>query len=162
MVTLAHARTGGWSFLAVLVAVGGAGCSSLRSHADLMVNPALGATGQPQAMVVVELRDGEDRREYLRAPWTESMVVQDALKGSGATGRFRRMNIVLVRTTAQGAPLRLPVKYDVGKRRVVETNNYAMHAGDWLEVTEDTSTMFDRMIDSALDPLRPIFSGSHG
>lgn len=134
----------------------GAGCSALQPGADLMVDPSVGATRDQQAMVVVELRDGKDHREYLKAPLTDSMLVQDALKGSGATSRFRRMNIVLVRTTAKGTKLRLPVKYDVGKRQVVETNNYAMHAGDWLEVSEDTSTMLDRMIDSALEPLRPV------
>lgn len=160
MVTLAQARTGGWALLVALGAAFGSGCGSLHSGADLMADPALTAAGQQQAMVVVELRDGDDHREHLRAPWTDTMVVQDALKGSGATSRFRRMNIVLVRTTAQGTKLRLPVKYNAAKRQVVETNNYAMHAGDWLEVTEDTSTMFDRMIDSALDPLRPILGGS--
>jgi hypothetical protein len=139
-----------------------AGCSALHSGADLMVDPAADATRGQQAMVVVELRDGDDHREYLKAPLTDSMLVQDALKGSGATSRFRRMNIVLVRTTAKGGKLRLPVKYDAGKRQVVETNNYAMHADDWLEVTEDTSTMFDRMIDSALQPLRPMLGTYRG
>ena len=49
----------------------------------------------------------------------------------------------------------MPVKYDVAKQQVVDINNYAMHAGDWLEVTEDTSTVLDRMLESATQPLRP-------
>lgn len=84
------------------------------------------------------------------------MLVQDALKGSGAIQRFRRMNVVLVRETPNGQTLRLPVQYDVAKRRVVETNNYALHAGDRLEVTRDTRTTLDRMLESALEPLRVV------
>jgi hypothetical protein len=102
------------------------------------------------------LRDGKNGREYLRAPLTDSMLVQDALKGSGAMNRFRRMNIVLVRETPDGKKIRLPVKYDVARHQVVDTNNYAMYAGDWLEVTEDTSNMLDRMLQSAIEPLRPM------
>ena len=64
--------------------------------------------------------------------------------------RFRRMNVVLVREVPGSQKLRLPVEYDASKRRVVEANNYAMHGGDWLEVTEDTRTTFDRMIESAI------------
>ena len=62
-------------------------------------------------MVVVELRGGGDKCEYLRAPLKDSMLVQDALKGSGAIQRFRRMDIVLVRhcsrrrKTAAAGPL---------------------------------------------------------
>ncbi len=109
--------------------------------------------------VVVELRQGKGESEYLRAPLTESMLVQDALKGSGATHRFRRMDIVLVRTSPAGQQLRLPVKFNASTHRVVDENNYAMHGGDWLEVTEDKSTSLDRMIESALQPLRPVMRG---
>ena len=110
----------------------------------------------PRAMVVVELRDGKNGREYLRAPLKENMLVQDALKGSGAVSRFHRMDVVLVREAQNGEKLRLPVKYDVTRQQVVDSNNYAMHAGDWLEVTEDTSTVLDRMLESATQPLRPM------
>jgi hypothetical protein len=132
------------------------GCSTLHSGTDLMLASSSPAADDPQAMVVVELRDGKKEREYLRAPLTDTMLVQDALKGSGAIARFHRMDIMLVRETPEGGKVRLPVKFDTVRRQVVDTNNYAMHAGDWLEVTEDNSTMVDRMIDSALQPLRPM------
>jgi hypothetical protein len=66
------------------------------------------------------------------------------------------MNVVLVRELPNGEKLRLPVKYEVNKKQVVDSNNYAMHAGDWLEVTEDTSTILDRMLETATQPLRPM------
>jgi hypothetical protein len=37
--------------------------------------------------------NSDDEREYLRAPLKDSMLVQDALKGSGAVNRFRRMDL---------------------------------------------------------------------
>ena len=140
--------------LAILFLSGSAGCAVLSGQPDPLLQQQVADPSGAQPMVVVELRDGDSDKEYLRAPWTETMVVQDALKGSGAIHRFRHMHIVLVRETPSGQKLRLPVQYDASKRRVVESNNYAMHPGDWLEVTRDTRTVFDRMIKSALEPLQ--------
>jgi hypothetical protein len=113
-------------------------------------------------MVVVELHDGKDKTEYLRAPIKDSMLVQDALKGSGAIHRFRRMDVVLVRNVAGGGKLRLPVEYNGSTQRVADQHNYALHGGDTLEVTEDTSTAIDRMIEQALEPLRPMMRTHDG
>ncbi len=82
-------------------------------------------------MVVVELHNGNDKREYLRAPLRDSMLVQDALKGSGAIHRFRRMDVVLVRQVPGRPKLRLPVKYNTSTRSVADEHNYALHGGDW-------------------------------
>ena len=154
MVNAMGRRVSWCPLLALLILSGSAGCSVLHGKPDQLLQ----SSTDPAAsrIVVVELRDGEDKPEYLRAPWTETMLVQDALKGSGAIQRFRRMNVVLVRETPNGQTLRLPVQYDVAKRRVVETNNYALHAGDRLEVTRDTRTTLDRMLESALEPLRVV------
>ncbi len=156
MVTPTRMRSGCLSILAILTVAATVGCSTLHLGPDLALDQQMSEPSDPQAMVVVELRHGKNGREYLRAPLTDSMLVQDAIKGSGAITRFRRMDIVLVRETPDGKKIRLPVKYDVVRHQVVDTNNYAMHAGDWLEVTEDTSTMLDRMLESAMEPLRPM------
>lgn len=141
--------------LALLTISTSLGCGALQRQPDeawLADNESTVS----DTMVVVELRDGHDKREYLRAPLNESMLVQDALKGSGAIQRFRRMDIVLVRTVPGGEKLRLPVRYNSHARRVVDENNYALHGGDWLEVSQDTSTTFDRMIENAIEPLKPV------
>ncbi len=156
MATRTEIRHGTLSILAILTVAATTGCTALQGGPDLMLDPRTHEPTDPQAMVVVELRDGGQDSEYLRAPLTDTMLVQDALKGSGATRRFRRMNIVLVRQAPDGTKIRLPVKYDVNRQQVVDTNNYAMHAGDWLEVTKDNSTMLDRMLESAVEPLRPM------
>ena len=156
MATSLRIRSGILSIFAILAVAATTGCSTLQAGPDLTLDPQMSKPTDPQAMVVVELRDGKKKSEYLRAPLTETMLVQDALKGSGAITRFRRMNIVLVREAPDGTKIRLPVKYDMTRQQVVDTNNYAMHAGDWLEVTKDNSTMLDRMVESAMEPLRPM------
>lgn len=140
----------------VLLTVISVGCSSLQSQPTDPVGAGSGTASVTDPMVVVELRAGNDEREYLRAPLKDSMLVQDALKGSGAVHRFRRMDVVLVRQLPDGGKLRLPVEFNSTTRRVADENNYALHGGDWLEVTEDISTTFDRMIEHALEPLRPV------
>ena len=142
--------------LALLLVAVSCGCGSLqqRSAEPLATSTETSAVTDPT--VVVELREGDDKREYLRAPLKQSMLVQDALKGSGAIHRFKRMDVVLVRSLPNGEKLRLPVSFDASTRRVANEGNYALHGGDWLEVTEDTSTTFDRMIEHAMEPFKPI------
>ena len=143
--------------LAMLAVASTVGCSTLRTGLSTpLAQQAAEPADDLRAQVVVELRHGKNGHEYLRAPLKENMLVQDALKGSGAISRFHRMNIVLVRETENGQKMRLPVKYDVPQQQVVDSNNYAMHAGDWLEVTEDTTTILERMMESATGPLRPV------
>jgi len=156
MVIGKNPRTALLRILALLLGGVSLGCGSLqqRPAEPLATSTATSAVTDPT--VVVELRGGGDEREYLRAPLKQPMLVQDALKGSGAINRFRRMDVVLVRSLPNGEKLRLPVAFDGSTRRVANEDNYALHSGDWLEVTEDTSTTFDRMIDHVMEPLRPI------
>jgi hypothetical protein len=139
--------------LAVLTVSASGGCSALHTGLGSSLEQQAAAPVDPKGMVVVELRR-EEKREFLRAPVKENMLVQDALKGSGAISRFHRMNIVLVRQTPDGKTIRLPVKFDVSKRQVAEMNNYAIYGGDTLEVTQDNSTTVDRMFSSWMQPIR--------
>ena len=156
MATLTQFRPPMIALCGLLAVAAATGCSSLQSTPidPLVESSELSTVTDP--MVVVELRDGDNDREYLRAPLQESMLVQDALKGAGAIRRFRRMDVVLVRKTPAGEKLRLPVRYDSSNRRVVNENNYALHGGDWIEVTKDNSTTFDRMVEKAFEPLKPM------
>ena len=140
-------------FAALTVSATG-GCSALHTKLGSSLEQQAAAPVDTNGMVVVELRRGEEKRDFLRAPVKENMLVQDALKGSGAISRFHRMNIVLVRKTSDGQTLRLPVKFDVNKRQVAEMNNYAIYGGDTLEVTQDTSTVVDRLLASGTQPFR--------
>ncbi len=156
MVTTKQLRTAILPIFALLVVQGSVGCSSLQSAPAMPLATDTETTTVDDPLVVVELRGGGEKPDYLRAPLKESMLVQDALKGSGAIRRFKRMDIVLVRRAPGGQKLRLPIRYNANLRRVVDENNYALYGGDWLEVTQDTSSSFDRMVEHALQPLKPV------
>lgn len=162
MVTPKQLRAAVLPIFALLTVASSIGCSSLQSNQatePLATGSETVTVSDP--MIVVELRNG-DNHEYLRAPLKESMLVQDALKGAGAVHRFKRMDVVLVRQSPSGEKLRLPVHFNASTRRVVDENNYALHGGDWLEVSKDTSTTFDRMIEQAMEPFKPVMRSYRG
>lgn len=144
--------------LLVLAVSGTAGCAGLSGNLGAGLDGQVSVPGAAPPEVVVVLRTGDQDQEpeYLKAPLTETMLVQDALKGSGAIGRFRRMKVVLVRQEPGGQVVRLPVRYDTYSRHVAEATNYAMRPGDRLEVTKDSSTVVDRMVSGVFEPLRPL------
>ncbi len=156
MVTIAS-RTASLLTLILVIAASSVGCSNLQtSHSNLdqqtLIPPVDAEESQPQ--VIVELRETDEEPERLKAPLKEGMLVQEALKGSGALGRFRRMDIVVVRPIPHDRPLRMPVNFDWVEREVSPATNYSLFPGDTVEVTEDSRTIIDRMIEMAFDPLK--------
>ncbi len=156
MVTTTRTSTALLLVIGLLTVPASLGCSMLQDAPATSLADIPPTAGAAEQTVVVELRRGKGKSEHLRAPLKESMLVQDALKGSGAIQRFHRMNVVLVRMSPNGQQMRLPVAFNPSARRVVDANNYALHGGDWIEVTEDTSTSIDRILETALEPLRPM------
>ncbi len=146
------------SLAGILILIAAApGCSVLRNeHSTMPVVAPVAEQTPARAHVVVELRTGQQKPEYLRAPLNDTMLVQTALKESGALNRFHSMNVTIVRKLADGHKVRLPVHFNPKKRRVTDATNFALHPDDVIEVVEDTSTLWDRMIDSALEPLGPV------
>ena len=63
------------------------------------------------------------------------------------------MNLVVMRSTG-GEPQKLKSDYDHGKGWVNPLYDYQLHPGDHLIVTEDTSNIFDDMLDSLAQPMR--------
>jgi hypothetical protein len=79
--------------------------------------------------------------------------VQDALERSGATERYRSMDILvyrIVKETGQG--LRMPVEYQSGGKTVMQNQNYALHPNDRIVITNRSLNAIDKFIDS-LNPL---------
>lgn len=133
------------------------GCSTLQTdHTALQAASAQAEKPPVRGYVVVQLRSGQKRAEYLRAPLTDTMLVQTALKESGALSRYHRMNVTLVRKMVDGQRVRMPVHLNSKTRQVTDATNFALHPDDVIEVVEDTTTLVDRMIDSALEPLGPL------
>jgi hypothetical protein len=156
MATIAS-RTAGLLPVLMVLAAASLGCSSLQtSPADLdshaMMPPPEEEDSEPR--IVVELRETEEEPVRLKAPLKEAMVVQEALEGSGALRAFRRMDIVVVRPVPNEMPLRMPVNFDWVERQVSDATNYSLHPGDTVEVTEDSRTLFDRMVETAMEPFK--------
>jgi hypothetical protein len=156
MATIAS-RTASLLPLLLVIAATSVGCSSLQtSPADLgrQASTPPPAEEDSEPRIVVELRETEEEPERLKAPLKDGMVVQEALKGSGALNRFRRMDIEVVRPVPNDRPLRMPVNFDWVQREVSPATNYSLHPGDTVEVTEDSRTIIDRMVESAMEPLK--------
>ncbi len=133
------------------------GCTTLPTSSPVALDQQMADRPDASREVVVVIKPTDEaEREFLKAPVQPNMLIEDALKGSGATRRFRRMDVTLVRRTPGGQLLRLPIKFDIQSRRVASSTNYAVHPGDRLEVVEDTSSIVDRMLESVVEPLRPI------
>lgn len=130
------------------------GCGSLQTGPASPGADEVAAA--PNGELFVELHDADQQVYHLKAPFKDSMFVQDALRESGAMRRYRRMDLTLVRQLPNGQKLRVPVKYDAVKKAVTPATNYSLHPNDTLEVVQDASTTFDRMLESAMAPLRPI------
>lgn len=75
-------------------------------------------------------------------------TVQDALKASGATKKFKHMRIDLARRLENGQVLKMPVNFNPNENRVIDEQNYALHPGDELLVRRESPGMFDAMFKS--------------
>ncbi len=107
------------------------------------------ATSAPTAKV--EIRAAGRSPEFREVPLSAGMCIGDALDETGLTRRFRRMDIHLVRHNQYGMA-KMDSKYEHKMAKVHPRFDYALHAGDHLVVTEDTTTMLHDMLNS-LTPL---------
>lgn len=138
------------SCLAVLAS----GCSTVGpSDAGVLELPgqaaeSLADSRQPAGgLITTEIRRARKQPEIAKMPLRGVIRVQQALDQIGATKRFRRMDIQVMRPVG-GARQKLEVKYDHKSRSVDPVYDYALHPGDHLVVTEDTTTAFDDMLQS--------------
>ncbi len=145
----------------MLAAAVAPGCATLFLSSDSKKDLSQQVDDQPvRGEVIVELKNARGSR-FLKSPLKGTMLVEDALRGSGALREFNRMKVVVVRRLPNGKKLRMPVKMDADMRHVNSATNFALYPDDVVEVTEDPRTMFDRLIDSALSNLGPLAHDYH-
>jgi len=140
-----------------------AGCAMFTSPGNSLLTQGQGNKNQQRShdeqvasnqTVVVELHREGGLAGRLRLPVTSGMVVQDVLEGSGAIDRFDRMTIKVKRfVKGQQAYLPLTAVYDHNRNEVRPESNYAIQPGDFLIVTEDTSSSSQDMLQQLLGPL---------
>ena len=128
------------------------GCSALQldpSSADLVMRQGTEtAAGQQIAAapsVKLEIRAAGKSPEFREIPLREGMCIQDALIETQLTRRFGRMDLELMRRNAQGLA-KMDSRYEHKRNRVNPMYDYALHPGDHLVVTEDTTTVLDDML----------------
>jgi hypothetical protein len=79
----------------------------------------------------------------------EPITVQDVLERSGATRKYRNMDIMIHRVVEEtGRVLKLRVDYVPRKKSVKPELNYAIHDKDRILVQSRTTTAISKVVDS--------------
>ncbi|HMO13414.1 MAG TPA: hypothetical protein PKD64_05985 [Pirellulaceae bacterium] len=137
-------------FAAVSLLVGcllSSGCGLNRQNVgnelSMQMEPAAG-----EFLVRMEFPIGEPKMH--RGEIRGSMTVQDALVQSGATRRYRTMQITILREIpGHSRPVRLDVDYETSRKTVVESQNYAIHPGDRILIRPKDDNMISNLLNKA-------------
>jgi hypothetical protein len=137
-----------------------AGCASLTTQElGTLPQPGTDPSVATQSAVpnngsiTVEIRPEKSGKPELRQlPLQSPMYVQQALEATGVIKRFRGMNVELIRMAGDKRQ-KMDSKYVRAGRRVDPGYDYALHPGDHLIVTEDSTTVLDEMFHALTGPI---------
>jgi hypothetical protein len=139
------------------IASGLVGCSVFQEQISpkltAEVTPAAAPNAPPEAKYVVEIRPEKDKPQAVERPLVGEMHVQMALEQTGASKRFKRMEIELVRPLPSGGWHKMTLEYDRQERRVPPQFDYSLLPGDRIIVKEDTTSILDDFMARTLVPL---------
>ena len=150
------------TLLATFVLLSGlVGCAGFGEKPEPKLNaeitpPLEGAAQTPAVQpdkYSVEIRSASGKAEALPQTLTGHICVQEALEQSGAAKKFKRFDLELYRPLPGGRWHRMALEFDRSNHRVPAENDYAISAGDRLLVIEDTSDVFDDIVQGVLAPL---------
>ncbi len=131
----------------------------LVAQQQTMMQQAVAQTGfvtpqDPNGSYTVELRNAFGARTRLRLPLQQGICVQDALRQSKALESFDHMHVKLKRPTKDPRRfLPLDVEFDAEYRRVDPLNDYALHNGDYIVVTQSSGADIGELMDGAAAPI---------
>ena len=140
------------AIVSVVIALTNSGCAMLMTGDTDAAMTESQAEHVKVGKYTVELRPHDGESERVEVEFRGVAYVQQALEESGALRKFDRMKIELIRT-ANGRPQRMRSAYDHTRDQVPIEWDYAIYPGDRIIVTEDPSTIFDDMLESAFGPL---------
>lgn len=124
------------------------GCNSLLQNLNttsMPTNPNAESAGQ----YYVEMHPAFGQPKIFQGELDGNLTVQQALERSGATKKYRGMNIGLFRFVKEsGRPLKLPVEYKYRNKQVSPDQNYALHPEDRIVVMPKSSSPLDKVMDS--------------
>ncbi len=108
----------------------------------------------PNGSYTVELRNAYGARSRVRLPLHPGLCVQDALRLSKALEQFDYMQVKLKRPTKDPRRfLPLDVPFDANYRRIEPLNDYALHHGDYIIVTQTSGADLSELVEGATNPL---------
>jgi len=120
--------------------VHGPGCGPDCTHEVTPVNP-----GIPNQAVVV-IRKGDDQSDRMVFNLDQETHIQDLMARSGASRRYSRIDLQLIRTSPDGQKHRMGVEFDRTTRKVKPESDYYIRPGDVLVVSQDTTTFIDDLV----------------
>lgn len=146
-----------WVSFVVVAALFSGGCQLMTSSADLSSLPqnpgALEAAPISVSTYSVEIRHDSGESEIAEFSVEEAGWMSDAVVLSGATHRFRHLKGFIVRTTDDGNQVRMKSEWDRAHSAFSVQTDFALHPGDQVVFTEDTTTSFDNLVETLLGNL---------
>jgi hypothetical protein len=138
------------------------GCTLMLGMSILTSTGCLGGLGQTAANLPTEPAPSEPTDSYridmigafskttsLQGEIDGPITVQEVLVNSGATKKFRNMDVVIYRTVEEsGRLLKLVVDYVPRTKSVKPELNYAIRPNDRIIVQSRTTTAIDKVINS--------------
>lgn len=133
------------------------GCSMFKEQATPKLNaevtPGPAPSAPPAAKYVVEIRPHNDKPQAVEKTLSETMHVQNALEVTGALKKFDRAKVDVYRQLPAGGWHKMNLEFDKDHHRIPPEYDYAVLPGDRIIVTEDTTTVWDDMMERTLKPL---------
>ena len=113
-------------------------------------SPLMLSSNQPEfadtEMIAVQIRPAHGKAKNVEIPLKPNMTLQDVINTTKSN--FRNNLAYIVRTSpVTGEKHKLPGKFGSNRRVSLETD-YAIQPGDRVVITQDTSTSFDRVMQS--------------
>ena len=138
------------------------GCALMLGMSVVTSTGCLGGLGQTGANLPTEPVSAESTETYrvdmigafsktssFEGEIDGPITIQDVLVNSGATKKFRNMDVMIYRVVKEsGRVLKLAVDYVPRTKSVKPELNYAIHAEDRIIVQSRTTTAIDKVINS--------------
>lgn len=136
-------------FVALLLAVQSIGCASMSLPAGKLFGKAEAATpaAEPFGQCTVLMKPGFGKGTQSTLDISEDTTVQSVLERAGVQKKFKSMDIMIYRDI-EGAmvPLKMAVDYNVGKRSVVDSQNYRVLPGDKVLFSEKSNSAISKAL----------------
>lgn len=146
------ARLSALMLVAVLLAIS-TGCTALPlgmvNQTD-KTNMPPDQFNRPREEFLVEMhRDFGSPKQYV-GELSGDLTVEQVLHESGASNRYRGMQVDIFRKIDNGQVLHLPVNYEGRSKTVLPEQNYAIHAGDRVVVRPKSGNPLEKVLEDVL------------